>query len=121
MKTQGSTSVFRVENLEASLRHYREILGFEEVFRFEHYAGLKLGEVTLHLTDHSIYPRPIGGGAVYIYCDEVDSYHEQIARNGAEVKATPENRPYGMRDFTVMDPDGNLVHFGCEVHPSQPE
>ena len=114
MTPQSAATVFRVSNLDAALKHYREVFGFTEDFRVGDYAGLKRGDVSLHLTGSSIYDRPIGGAAVYVFCDEVDSYFAELKEKGANVKSGPKNFPYGMRDFAVTDLDGNLLSFGCE-------
>lgn len=118
MKAQQSATVFQVSNLDAALKHYVEVLGFKEDFRFGEYAGVTMGEVCVHLCAHSIHQRPVGGGTVSIFCDEVDSYYLQVQAKGAQVKAEPHDYPYGMRDFMVVDPDGNHLSFGCETKAS---
>lgn len=114
MKTQGVAPVLQVSSLNDSLKYYGQVLGFMEDFRFGDYAGVRHGEVLLHLCAHDFHKRPIGGGTVSIFCDEVDNYFDEIKKKGAIVKVGPENRPYGMRDFMVLDPDGNHLSFGCE-------
>ena len=118
MKGQSAGPVLQVSDLSRSLKHYTEVLGFAEDFRFGEYAGVRNGEAQLHLCAHTIHTRPIGGGAAFVFCDEVDDYYIEIKAKGAIVKAKPEDRPYGMKDFTVLDPDGNHLSFGCETRKS---
>ena len=118
MKATSAVPIFQVSNVDASLKHYTSVLGFVEDFRFDDYAGVKLGDVRLHLSGHSIHERPIGGGTAYILCDEVDDYCAKIKKNGAIVKSDPKDYPYGMRDFMTVDPDGNHLAFGCEAKGS---
>ncbi|MEZ0385809.1 MAG: VOC family protein [Verrucomicrobium sp.] len=113
MTARNAATVFQVSNLDEALKHYIEVLGFSEDFRFGDYAGIKLGEVCLHLSGHSIHDRPVGGGTVYIFCDEVDTYYADIVSKGAKVKAEPRSYDYGMRDFVAVDLDGNHLGFGC--------
>ncbi len=114
MKPRHAAPVFQVADLEASLRHYTEVLGFGADFRFGNYAGVKRGDVCLHLCAHSIHRRPVGGGTAYIFCAEpVDAYHAELASRGANLIAPPKDYAYGMRDFMVADPDGNHLAFGC--------
>jgi uncharacterized glyoxalase superfamily protein PhnB len=115
MNAHVATPVFQVSNLNAALKHYIEILGFTEDFRFGDYAGVKLGEACLHLSGHSIHDRPVGGGTAYFFCDEVDAYYAEITGKGAISKAEPKNYDYGMRDFLVVDLYGNHLGFGCEI------
>jgi catechol 2,3-dioxygenase-like lactoylglutathione lyase family enzyme len=115
MKVHCSATTFTVNQLEDSLRFYLEVLGFEEDFRFGSYAGLKLGPVLLHLSQAgNPNSKPPGSGSVYIFCDEVDAYHAEIVAKGAAPQHPPKDYEYGMRDFVVADPDGNLIAFGME-------
>jgi catechol 2,3-dioxygenase-like lactoylglutathione lyase family enzyme len=115
MKITGAATVFQVENLEAALKFYLEVLGFEKDFVFDDYAGVHSGESCLHLCAHTTWRRPVGGGAVSVFCDEVDGYHAEVLERAAKVELAPTDEPYGMRDFVVRDPDGNLLTFGCPL------
>jgi len=111
VKTTCSVAVFHVHDFEAALTYYRDILGFEPDFKHERYAGLKMGEGGfLHLT--ALGTRPAGMGSAYFFCDEVDGYYEEIRQKGALLRNQPQDYPYGMRDFTVADHDGNNLTFG---------
>jgi uncharacterized glyoxalase superfamily protein PhnB len=43
---------------------------------------------------------------------DVDSLHAELAARGAKVLKPPQDYDYGMRDFDVLDPDGNQLTFG---------
>jgi catechol 2,3-dioxygenase-like lactoylglutathione lyase family enzyme len=118
MKVSGSATVFQVSNLEAALNFYCDVLGFEEDFRFGPYAGVHLGEFCLHLCAHTTWSRPIGGAMAGVFADEVDVYCAEIQQRGARIKGEPADQEYGMREFVVSDPDGNLLTFGCPLPES---
>jgi uncharacterized glyoxalase superfamily protein PhnB len=44
----------------------------------------------------------------------VDSLHAELTARGAKVVKPPQDYDYGMRDFDVLDPDGNQLTFGME-------
>lgn len=113
MKAESIAPVFQVSNLDAALKYYTGVLGFSEDFRFGEYAGLKRGGACLHLSGHSVHDRPVGAGNAYVFCDEVDAYYAEIVAKGAKTKAEPKTYDYGMRDFVVVDPDGNHLGIGC--------
>jgi uncharacterized glyoxalase superfamily protein PhnB len=119
MKGRRAGPVLQVSNLSLSLKYYTDVLGFTEDFRFGEYAGVRNGEAVLHLCAHTLHARPVGGGAAFVFCDEIDNYCNEIERTGAIVKVEPEDRPYGMRDFTVLDSDGNHLNFGTELRSRQ--
>jgi uncharacterized glyoxalase superfamily protein PhnB len=120
MNPQRIVPVFQVNSLESAVKFYEEVLGFEEDFRFGSYAGIKLGAISLHLSEQtesgrSEYKKPVGSGIAYIFCDEVDRYYEQIKTKGAKAMYSPQDFPYGMREFMVIDLDGNHLAFGSEI------
>lgn len=114
MNVHSAASVFHVKNLRSSLKFYTEVLGFEEDFEYGEYAGVKRGNALIHLAEHSTNAMPVGSGHIYIFCDEVDPYYDNIKGKGAETKRAPQDAPYGMRDFEIVDIDGNSLAFGCE-------
>jgi uncharacterized glyoxalase superfamily protein PhnB len=118
MKTQCAATVFSVTNLDASLKFYVDVLGFTEDFRFGEYAGIKHGNVSIHLSQNHTDMRPPGSGAVYIFCDEVDDFYQEITAKGVKTTSEPKDYAYGMRDFLSYDPDGNQVSFGTESRKS---
>ena len=118
MKGLSAGPVLQVSDLARALKYYTEVLGFTEDFRFGEYAGVRNGEATIHLCAHDVHKRPVGGGTAYIFCDEVDEYCRQIKQRGAIVKVAPADRPYGVRDLCVLDPDGNHLNFGAEIPQS---
>lgn len=119
MKTSGSAATFHVSSLDDSLVYYTEVLGFSEHFRFGDYAGVKYEEIQIHLSGPgATNKRKTGEGGIYIFCDDVDSYYTEITARGAKTQGAPENFDYGLRDFVIEDPDGNLISIAQETKAS---
>ena len=59
--------------------------------------------------------RQVGQGGIYIFCGDCDAYYEEVIAKGARAQAPPQDYPYGMRDFVLEDPDGNLIGIGQEA------
>ncbi len=113
----ASTAVFTVKDMVASLTYYRDKLGFDVAFEYggpAYYVGLCSGDVSLHLIAASQVPRLPGHGAVSILVADVDALHADLQRRGARVLKAPKDNDYGLRDFDVADPDGNMIFFGME-------
>jgi catechol 2,3-dioxygenase-like lactoylglutathione lyase family enzyme len=116
MQAHAAATVLMVTDLERSLRFYLDGLGFEQEFRFGNYVGLKYGPVQIHLSQvGNPSAKPAGSGSLYLFCDEVDEYHRALTAKGIQAEAPPRDYDYGMRDFCVLDPDGNRVGFGAET------
>ena len=56
-----------------------------------------------------------GHGAVCIFVKDVDAVHAEFAGRGAKVVKPPQDYAYGMRDFDVVDLDGNQLVFGMGI------
>ena len=49
-----------------------------------------------------------------MFVSDVDAVYAELAARGAKVIKPPQNYHYGMRDFDVLDLDGNHLTFGKE-------
>jgi len=117
MKALTIASVIHVKDLNQSLPYYTDILGFSTDFRYGEYIGLRYGDILLHLSS-SLNPghkKEPGSGHVCIDCEEIDTYYEDLRSKGATISAPIDNRPYGLRDFAVDDPDGNTLVFAQAI------
>ena len=109
-------TVFAVGDLERALGFYVGVLGFEPVRRLESFAVVRCGGCRLGLSGPGDPRRRApGSGEVYIVCDDVDARHDAMTRAGATTDAGPTDQTYGLRDFTMRDPDGNVLTFGMRT------
>ncbi len=118
MRPITCTIVFHVSDLHDSLRFYTERLGFELDFTFgepECYAGLSWGTAYLHLSSFYPYKNNTGHGNLYLTFEEVDSIYQRLVRAEVPFYSHIADREYGMRDFSIMDPDGNQIGFGAST------
>ena len=122
MKANSASAILQVSNLNDSIQFYTEALGFEEEFVFgdpPYYAGVKLGDVIIHLNTGNETESRRGMGSVYVFCDNVDDYYKSIEEKKVEITSKLETWPYDMRDFQVRDRDGNLLCFGCPIESKE--
>ncbi len=113
----GAATIFTVRDLAASLTYYRDKLGFDVTFQYGepiYYACLCRDEVSLHLRAAREPDWVAGNNALCIFVDDVDGLHAELATRGAQIVKPPQDYAYGMRDFDVTDPDGNVITFGME-------
>jgi uncharacterized glyoxalase superfamily protein PhnB len=50
---------------------------------------------------------------------DVDAYHDEIAKRGAQIAAAPINQPYGIRELAVRDVNGIDIVFGQDIETEQ--
>lgn len=106
-----------VEDVEALLAFYVGGLGFELGWKWGEpttHANVCRGQVSLDLV--SVPNGRQGTAMAYVQVSGVDAYHAELKARSIAVTAI-ENRPYGMRDFEVVDPCGNRIAFGQPLEP----
>ncbi|WP_137154826.1 VOC family protein [Rhizobium sp. FKL33] len=98
---------------------YREKLGFNEIV-YEAYdylivrrvfAGRRM-ELHFWLTDD---PRLPENSSVYLRGGGIDRLHAEFSTRALPDLSPLEIRPWGMQEFYVRDPHGNLLRFGRVV------
>ena len=111
----AAATLFVVSDVPKAVAHYRDVLGFKVGFTYGDpvfYGGVERDDVTIHFqAAHKTQRRP-GQSAVNIFVTEVDALYDELKSRGAMILQPPGDRPYGMRDFDVDDPDGNRLTFG---------
>jgi uncharacterized glyoxalase superfamily protein PhnB len=46
-----------------------------------------------------------------VFAEDIDGSYEELKSSGANIVEPLERKPWGLRQFTVMDLDGNLFYF----------
>jgi catechol 2,3-dioxygenase-like lactoylglutathione lyase family enzyme len=128
----GYTPTFRnpqvnlyVRDAKLSARFYRDLFGFEEMFRTPErgtpiHIELKLGSLTLGVgtidSVSKIHGFRAGGGPpraeVVLWTDDVDDAYARLTAEGARPLSAPHDFLAGrLRAAWVADPDGNPVQL----------
>jgi catechol 2,3-dioxygenase-like lactoylglutathione lyase family enzyme len=107
--------VLNVTDIGRSLAFYRDRLGFVEDFSMGMYAGVSRDGMTLHLDsgEHEFSARPTCCG---FHIKGVDEFYAQIEPRGViKPDERLEDRSHHMRQFSVLDPDGNRITFAQPI------
>ena len=111
----GTATVLTVRDIAASLAYYRDALGFTITFEWgepTYYVCLCRDEAAVHLRAANKFELLPGNGALCIFVEDVDAIHAELVARKAKVVKPPQDYDYGMRDFDVVDLDGNQIFFG---------
>ena len=98
------------DDVPAAVRHYRDVLGFSVNYEQEDIGVMDRDKVRLLLISRT--PQHRGIGSAYFYVRDVDALYADLVRGGADVQSEPVSRPWGLREFHVLDPDRNRLTFG---------
>ncbi len=117
-KLLRAVPTLRVEDAMRSVAFYGEQLGFKEDWRHQHapalpwFVSLSRDGLSVFLTEH---PECAAGALVYFYVADVDDLFRAFGARGAVTEQAPVDRPWGMREMQIRDPDGNRLRFGQHV------
>lgn len=131
-KIEGVCPLLQVFDMPTAVRFYRDLLGFELVGNspvvkspegeYFHWAMLRRDDVTLMLnTAYDEGERPAapdgariaahGDTSLFFGCADVDGTSEELVRREVMIVEKPMVTRYGMKRFTIVDPDGYNLCF----------
>ena len=97
-----------VPDVLATADFYRRVLGFKSDpgTATPDYAVIWRDNAAVHLTkgDH-----PPIGVRIFFWVKNVDALHEQVIKQGVTIAVPIGTRPYKVRDFSILDPNGVQV------------
>lgn len=102
---------------QATREFYTQRLGFELIGDYGDYLLLRRDQVELHFFMFRELDPAANYGQVYIRTDDPDTLHRACREQAIRLIPAegPEDKPWGMREFALLDPDRNLLTFGREV------
>jgi hypothetical protein len=108
-----------MRNKAVTIAFYCNQLGFE-IFGspdFEGYVMLQKDQIQLHFFEFQNLNPLENYGQVYIRTQEIEGiYSDFINNNGTIYSAGKlEAKPWGQKEFSILDPDHNLLTFGESV------
>jgi lactoylglutathione lyase len=115
--------ILYVEDLEASIRFYGEVLGLPFKLRGDGYAEFATEGTKFALYERGLLPRLIGreaaeggpSGEVAFLVDDVDGEADRLRAAGVEILSGPVDRPWGQRTVHVLGPDGHVLELAQEL------
>lgn len=102
--------ILRVQDLQASLTYYQEVLGFTVSWSGDHFAGVQRDDCSLYLSEGE---QGQAGTWVWIGLHDLDGMYEECRSRGAKIRGEIVSQPWA-REFLVEDPDGHVLRFGGE-------
>jgi catechol 2,3-dioxygenase-like lactoylglutathione lyase family enzyme len=101
----------RVAALAASRAFYVDALGFRLDWEHANDAGERFAQLSrdgmlLYLSERA--EDASGRGLVHLYVPNADAWHAELFERGVDAPL-PQDKPWGNREFRVVDPDGNQL------------
>jgi|SRR5579884_4300351 len=99
-----------VADVERAQQHYRDVFGLEIGWL---YPGGEIGAVSRGNVVIFFRRRtpPFEPAVHWCFAEDIDASYQELKLSGANIVDSLEKKPWGLRQFTVMDMDGNLFYF----------
>jgi catechol 2,3-dioxygenase-like lactoylglutathione lyase family enzyme len=99
--------------------YYVNQLGFRDIGSqdFEGYLLLQRGQIEIHFFEFKDLDPKENYGQVYIRTDDIEHLYQSFIANGSEIHPSGylQIKPWGQKEFSMLDPDHNLLTFGQSV------
>jgi catechol 2,3-dioxygenase-like lactoylglutathione lyase family enzyme len=108
---ENSQPILRVENMEASLHFYVDLLGFRNAdWGSDDFTCISRQGAVMYLCRGD---QGRGGAWVWIGVEDAEKLHKELAALGVSIRMPLTNHSWAL-EFQVEDPDGNVLRFGSE-------
>lgn len=103
--------VLLVPDVPATAAFYLRVLGFKSDPGAEtlEYTVVWRDNAALHLAKGEQVPTGI---RIFFWVRNVDTLYKEVLGRGVAIEVPIETRPYGVRDFSIRDPNGVVVVLG---------
>lgn len=113
---QQAIPVLAALNIEKTVNFYKEKMGFDKIeWKDDHYAFMGRDKFEIHFwkCDHKIHPEHTSG---YMHVTDAEKLYTEMGQSGVVHPNGPlKVRPWGMREFAILDEDGNRLKFGESI------
>jgi len=105
--------VLAVKDLKVETNYYIDKLGFDRDFTAPGWEFLSFGEFKVMLGECSdeMTAEATGNHSWFAHAlvENVDEVYEEFKTSGATIISPIANKPWGIRDFTAVTPDGHRI------------
>ena len=103
-----------VADVEEAQRYYRDVLGFDIEWTYpdKEIGAVSSGETVIFFRRRT---EPFEPAVHWIFAADVDSTYKQLVGSGASIVDDIEDKPWGLRQFTIEDLAGNIFHVHHEL------
>lgn len=98
-----------LSDVAGGVTYYQQVLGFGINYAQDDFGVMYRDDVTLLLIARTV--RHTGIGSCEVYVNDADALYAELKARGADLQGEPVSRPWGLRDFRVLDLEGNRITF----------
>ena len=108
-----------MRNKSVTRDYYINKLGFKESgdADYEGYLMVQKDSIQIHFFEFKDLDPKENYGQIYIRTDDIDNLYQLMLNNKVSIHAAGhlQIKPWGQKEFAMLDPDNNLLTFGQSV------
>lgn len=108
-----------MRNKDVTRDFYIKMLGFKEfgTTNFDYYLMVEKDQIQIHFFEFKTLNPKENYGQVYIRTDNIDALYQSLLDNKVPIhpNGSLEIKPWGQKEFALLDPDSNLLTFGQPI------
>lgn len=108
-----------MRNKKVTKDFYIDKLGFKEFgsTNFNEYLMIEKDQIQIHFFEFKGLKPKKNYGQVYIRTNDIDSLYQALLDCNTKIhpNGSLEIKPWGQKEFSVLDPDNNLLTFGQSI------
>ncbi|MCC4227153.1 MULTISPECIES: bleomycin resistance protein [Zunongwangia] len=106
-----------MRNKNVTVDYYMHNLGFKEIGNYEGYLMLRKENIEIHFFEFKDLRPKENYGQVYIRTNDIENLYKFLLANKTEIhpNGTLSTKPWGQKEFSILDPDTNLLTFGQSI------
>lgn len=103
-----------MRNKTATKAFYLGQLGFKEAGDYGDYLMVTKDNIEIHFFEFKDLDPKENYGQVYIRTNDIDSLYQSLLDNKTPIHPNGplQIKPWGQKEFSILDPDSNLLTFG---------
>lgn len=107
------TPIFPVRDVAVTQKYFQDVLGFTiDWIWYDDFGSVSRDRVCLFLSKEMKISEGLGS---YWSIDAVDTVYGEYQKSGARITSELEDKPWGMREFTIEDINGHFHRIGSEL------
>lgn len=106
-----------MRNKNMTREFYIDKLNFSVLGDYDQYLIVARDNIEIHFFEFKELDPLENYGQIYIRTDNIDSLYQTLLDNKIKVHPSGylENKPWGQKEFALLDPDNNLLTFGQSI------
>lgn len=106
-----------MRNKSATRDFYINQLGFQEIGDYEGYLMVQKDKIEIHFFEFKVLDPKENYGQVYIRTNDIDGLYKSMLDHKTAIhpNGALQTKPWGQKEFALLDPDNNLLTFGQSI------